>query len=56
MEFVNEFRTRAMKYSVCDKEIKYIEDLLPTSKNNLIFTFEQFKIFSKYYEQFKDGM
>lgn len=52
MNFVEIFRQNAKEYGCSKEEIKYIEDLLPLSNNHLIFTFEQFKAFCKYWSKY----
>ena len=47
-----DFRKNATSYGCNEKEINYIENLLPLSNTNLIFTFEQFKSLRNYLQNY----
>ncbi len=49
---IKAFRKDAEQYGCSEDEIQYVEQILPKYRTNIVFTFEQFKVFCKYWRQY----
>ena len=49
---INDFRKNAQQYGCSEDEIQYVEQILSKWQTNIVFTFEQFKLFCEYWRQY----
>ena len=49
---IKDFRKNAEQYGCSEDEIQYVEQILSKWQTNIVFTFEQFKVFCEYWRQY----
>jgi hypothetical protein len=49
---IKDFRKNAEQYGCSEDEIQYTEQILSQYNTNIVFTFEQFKVFCEYWRQY----
>ena len=49
---IKDFRKNSEQYGCSEDEIQYVEQILSKWQTNIVFTFEQFKVFCEYWRQY----